>query len=406
MPLAALIAAQDQTDVGEGLRATLPLAGRTLIEHQAAIAARAGAGHIILLVERVPASLAQAVDRLRRQGLKIEVARGVADASDRFHPQERILLIGDGCVVAQAAIDRLAATGGPSLLTLPDGQEYGDFERIDGDTRWAGIALMDGAALHTTVQMLGDWDLSSTLLRRLVQQGAQRIETLEAGGDPPLIATGLARTAALEAAMMRAAAPAEGGWAEHSFHRLLAAPLVAPLIAHRIDPLHVALGAVGLAWIGALLTIFAFFWPAVVLLPLAAILASAERRMTGIWTREGSAAMPLLIARHAAAFCALAMITRSVAAEGGWGWWLIAAFVPLALTGLWSLLPFEKLLALPPSPRWIASVDALVWITPPLAILAGWRWMIVVLACTAILSFLSRFVAMRREAAAASGAGV
>ena len=45
MPLAALITAQDQTDGGDGLRATLPLAGRSLIDYQVGLAVSAGAGH-------------------------------------------------------------------------------------------------------------------------------------------------------------------------------------------------------------------------------------------------------------------------------------------------------------------------------------------------------------------------
>ncbi|MFD2498716.1 hypothetical protein ACFSTI_07445 [Rhizorhabdus histidinilytica] len=119
MPLAALIAAQDQTDIGDGLRATLPLAGRTLIEHQAGLAIAAGAAHIVVLVERVPAVLAQAVDRLRRQGARIEIARSVADAIDRFHPSERILLVADGAVAAQGAVDALAGMEAPRCSRCP-----------------------------------------------------------------------------------------------------------------------------------------------------------------------------------------------------------------------------------------------------------------------------------------------
>ena len=82
----------------KALRATLPLAGATLVEHQARLAASVGAGPIIILVERLPAALTAAVDRLRRDGLRVEIARGLADAVDRIHPDEALLLFADGCV--------------------------------------------------------------------------------------------------------------------------------------------------------------------------------------------------------------------------------------------------------------------------------------------------------------------
>jgi len=53
MGVGALIGAYQEDDSG-GLRALLPLAGRTLIEYQARCAAAAGAAPIVVMVERVP----------------------------------------------------------------------------------------------------------------------------------------------------------------------------------------------------------------------------------------------------------------------------------------------------------------------------------------------------------------
>src|SRR5947209_268366 len=70
MTLAALIAAyHESNEPGGSLRATLPLAGRTLVERQARLASAAGAAPIILAVERVPPELTAAIDRLRAEGL-------------------------------------------------------------------------------------------------------------------------------------------------------------------------------------------------------------------------------------------------------------------------------------------------------------------------------------------------
>lgn len=402
MPLAALIAAQDQTDVGDGLRATLPLAGRTLIEYQAALALSAGAGHIVVLVERVPAALAQAIDRLRRQDVRVEIARSVADAADRFHPDERIMLVADGAIAAQGAIDVLADATAPALLTLPDTPDHALFERIDAAQRWAGFALLRKPALETTAEMLGEWDLSSTLLRRLVQSDAARIEALDPSGEgplpPPVLAIGPDAIGAIEASLQRRADPGEGNWAERYLHRLIAAPLVGPLLARQVDQAHVAIGAVALAWGAALLAGLQLFWGAALLLPAAAAIASTARRMERIWNSAGEPARLLGLGRNAAELTVLILFARLIAAESGWGWWMVAAMMPASLAGLAALDPIVAAIRPLAPPRWLASSDALVWVAPPAALLGGWRWMIAALAAYAMASFLERFVAAWKSA--------
>ena len=58
------------------------------------------------------------------------------------------------------------------------------FERIDAQSRWAGVALVDAHLLGSTAAMLGDWDLQSTLLRRALQEGALRLRPSDVGGEP------------------------------------------------------------------------------------------------------------------------------------------------------------------------------------------------------------------------------
>jgi hypothetical protein len=395
VPLAALIVAQDQTDIGDGLRATLPLAGRSLIEYQAGLALAAGAEHILILVERVPAALAQAVDRLRRGQARVEIARSLADAIDRLHPEERILLFADGAIAAQAAVDRLARAAPPALLALPDTPEYADFERIDAAERWAGFALFGKGFLEATAQMLGDWDLGSTLLRRLVQGDAARIAALDPGAEralpTPMLVTGPAALGAIEAGLLRRANSGEGNWAEVYLHQLVATPLIGPLVGRQVDQALVVWAGAGIAWLGALAAAFQILWGAALLLPLGAAVASAGRRMARIW---GGAAEPLTVptlARYAAAFAALLLLARLLSADGGWGWWLVAVIVPAALLGLAGLEPIVAAVGPRAAPRWQASADALVWIAPLLAVLGGWRWMLAALALYAVGCFLKRF---------------
>lgn len=406
MPLAALIAAQDQVDRGDGLRAVLPLAGRTLIEHQAGLARRAGAAHIVVLVERVPAALAQAIDRLRRDGLRIEIARSVGDAVDRFHPEERVLLVADGVVAAQAAVDALVDTPGPALLALPDVQDHAAFERIDAEDRWAGYAVLDKAMLVETANMLGDWDFISTLLRRLVQGDALRIPALAPDGPasdggaplpPPVIATGPGATLAIEHLLLRRAERGEGNWAERHLHRLIAAPLLPQVMVRRIDERHVAWGSAAVAGLAALLAGFGLFWGAVLLLPLATAGGALARRMGLVWGEAPAEFLPGVV-RMLSAAAVLGFLARQEAASGGWGWWTIAALVPAALAGMAALKPVARALRAAPTPLWTASGDALLWLAPALTVLGGWRWSIAALAAYAGASFLERFRAVWKSA--------
>ena len=175
MTVAALIAAYHEADQpGGGLRATLPLAGRTVLERQARLAVSAGASLIVVAVERVPPQLLAALDRLRAQGLRIAVARNAQEAAEAVHTDDRLLVVADGLIATETHIERLFALGGPVILTVPDVRVDDRYERIDAHSRWAGLALLDGETLKRTAAMLGEWDLQSTLLRRAIQSGVRQ----------------------------------------------------------------------------------------------------------------------------------------------------------------------------------------------------------------------------------------
>ena len=186
MAVGALIGAYQEDDAG-GLRALLPLAGHTLVEYQVRCAASAGAAPIIVVVERVPQALQDAFERLRLDGVGVFPVSDVKEALSRFEAGSLILLIGDGIAPPSDAVSMMANEPEPAIATVPDDESHAAFERIDAQSRWAGVALVDAQLLGSTAAMLGDWDLQSTLLRRAVQEGARRISATEAGGEPLLV---------------------------------------------------------------------------------------------------------------------------------------------------------------------------------------------------------------------------
>lgn len=189
MATGALIGAYQEDDSG-GLRALLPLAGRTLVEYQVRCAAAAGAAPIVIVVERVPQALQDAFERLRLDGLGVFPASDVGEALSRFEAGTMILLIGDGIAPPAELVATIAAEPEPAIATVPDDESHAHFERIDAESRWAGVALVDAHLLGSTAAMLGDWDLQSTLLRRTLQEGAARVRVADIGGEPLLAQSG------------------------------------------------------------------------------------------------------------------------------------------------------------------------------------------------------------------------
>lgn len=164
----------DDVPMAGGERTLLPLAGQTLIEYQARIARACGAGHIVVLVDNIPAALVAAFDRLRADGIDIDIARDAREAADRIHPEEQLLVMASGAVASRQIISDLSDSAAPVLITIEDAPATAHFERIDGMERWSGLALLNGDLLRQTAAMLGDWTLGPTLLRTALQKGVMR----------------------------------------------------------------------------------------------------------------------------------------------------------------------------------------------------------------------------------------
>lgn len=156
------------------LTALLPLVGQSLLEYQARQLFAAGATECAVLVDAVSPDLAAAVDRLQRDSVRVTLVRDMPALARMVAPADHVVFLGEGHVLPTDILRTFVRQNPPMLLTLPVTPETRDFERIDGDGMWAGAALAPGRLLLTTLDMLGEWDLSLTIVRRLVQDGAGR----------------------------------------------------------------------------------------------------------------------------------------------------------------------------------------------------------------------------------------
>jgi hypothetical protein len=367
LAIGALIGAYQEDDSG-GLRALLPLAGRTLIEYQVRCASAAGAGPIVVVVERVPQALQDAFERLRLDGIGAFPVSDVAEAVSRFEAGSAILLIGDGVAPPVDLIAELTGDAEPAVATVPDDELHEAYERIDAGTRWAGVAIVDAHLLGSTAAMLGDWDLQSTLLRRAIQEGARRVPVL-ADGEPLLAESGdqladfqrhlvqssrggrddgasrfilpWAEDFATEQLMETKVRPSWLIWAALAltlggavcFSRgWLGAGLVMLLLSTPLDLVASRLASLRLKPLRAKMWSRLALWPASGI----ALLA------IGLWeTRHGTGWGSLVAAAAACTFAEAARIEKSVMPPGGELWLLsrrnaIFLAIPFALGGVWT----------------------------------------------------------------------
>lgn len=378
MALAALIAAYHESAEPGVLRAVLPLAGRPLIERQARLAAAAGADRIVILIERMPAALGGALERLRRDRLPVRVARSAEEAAAAVDPSDRVLLIADGVVAELSQLERLTRFDVPAVLTLPDAGFGEPYERIDASSRWAGLALVDAGLLGDTASMLRDWDLQSTLLRRALQSGARHV----AADAPVAILDREADLAVLERQIMAAATGAKGSWAE----RLLAPLERAATRALMAGP--VAPQAIGFA--GALLTglgaaAFAFGWlrTGLALVLAATPLAGIAGRLAQLRMQDdiGRAWWCYLLPVFAAA--SLVALAYALAPAHGWGMVLLA-FTTLAFL---AALAIESENRTPRGAAFLAEPVGMAWLMLPFALSGWWHAGLALLFAYAATSF-------------------
>ena len=363
----ALIGAYEPGPGPGGLRALLPLAGMSVVEHQARRAVEAGAARVLLLIDEGPGELLEAVARLRHDGIQTGMAHGIDQAADAVGEDETVLLIAEACLPEVGLLRAVCGAHLPVLAVLPDMPDYGQFERIDAEQRWAGVALLDGHRIAETAAMIGAWDPVSTLLRRAVQENAARIDAAR----PPILTTDAAALAAAEQAILAGARKP----AHDLIGRMLFAPteeLAMPLLLARKTEANVVAGVGALlAFVGGALSLTGWRWLPLIGLLLSGPAAAGAARLGRIRQRSRFQERVFGWVRLAGAGLGVAGLARLLARNSGqWGWWLIGGLLIATMLGLW----VERRLSPTKPPIWLASVDTMIWAMLPFAAFGHWDW--------------------------------
>jgi hypothetical protein len=381
MAVGALIGAYQEDESG-GLRALLPLAGRTLIEYQARCASAAGAAPILVIVERVPQALQDALERLRLDGVGILPVSDIGEAVSRFEAGSMILVIGDGIAPPAELVAAVAEEPEPAIATVPDDESHATFERIDAESRWAGVALVDAHLLGSTAAMLGDWDLQSTLLRRTIQEGAVRMPASETGGDP-LLAENAEDLQDFQRKLLVGSRAVRTDWVSRYLLPPVEELATEHLMQTRVRPQWLMWGALALTLAGALCFTRGWLGAGLALLVASTPLDLIASRLASLRLRPLAVRMMSRLALWPAAGIALlALGWWEMRHLSGWG-----ALVSAAAAAAFAEAARVERAVIPDGELWLLSRRSAIVAAIPFAFAGAWTSYLVVLLIYAAVSF-------------------
>lgn len=381
MALGALISAYQEDETGS-LRALMPLAGRTLLEYQARCASATGAAPIVVLVERIPAALNAAFERLRAEGISVVPVSDGSEAAARFEPGMPVLQMADGMAPSMALVERVAGADQRAVATVPDDESHSEFERIDNEHRWAGLALVDGGTLSSTAAMLGDWDLQSTLLRRTLQAGALHVPAGD--GGTPFLAHAEADPQGFDRHLLVASRKARRDWPSRYLLPIVEEFATEQLMRSPVRPEWLIQGSLGLILLAAFLFTRGLAWPALALLLLASPLDIIGERLATLRMQPLPASM---LSRRllwpAAGLALLALSWFESRHGGGWG----AMVAGLSAGAFAEAMRTERQGRDIPGEHWLFGIRPAVFAAIPFAIAGWWSAALAALSLYGAVSF-------------------
>ncbi len=382
MASGALISACLEDESGM-LRALFPIAGRTLLEFQVRCAAAAGASPIVVVVDRIPIALNDALERLQNDGVSVITVSDAAEAASWFEAGELVLLIADGLAPTPELLAGLADFEERVIVTVPDDEAHEGFERIDAVSRWSGVALVDSQTLGATAAMLGDWDLQSTLLRRALQSGARTVP-ISAGAGEPLLAVSSGDLASLERHLIVSSRGSRRDWASRYILPVVEEFATEKLLHTSVRPQLLVQGALVLSVAAIAAFASGWLWTGLVLLVVTTPLDLIASRLAALRIKPMPArSLSRRLLWPLAGVALVALGWWQYAHGSGWG----ALFSALTAATLAQAARIERERIEIPGEVWLLSRRNAILAAIPFAAFGAWTLYLVVLAAYAAVSF-------------------
>jgi hypothetical protein len=145
--------------------------GETILAHQIAALRHIGISSFLIEVDTVPGVLIALADKIRDKGCRVDFIRSAHDLQDKLGLDETLLVNEEGVFIAPELISSILAKSGSFIATVDGRDENANFERMDLNTRWAGLAVFGKETIAGLGSVPDGWSISSSLLRQAMQDG-------------------------------------------------------------------------------------------------------------------------------------------------------------------------------------------------------------------------------------------
>lgn len=145
------------------------LGGQSLLEHQIGQLGRLGVSRFLVEVDHVTGALLHLADSNSKNGRSVEFVRSGSDIQRLLHPSDRMWVQSEAVYVAPDLLKQMLSHAGAFIVTLDGRDENEAFERIDLNTRWAGVALLEAQTAVSLQNLPEGWSMTSSILRQALQ---------------------------------------------------------------------------------------------------------------------------------------------------------------------------------------------------------------------------------------------
>lgn len=166
--LSAVTATADASGPASGDQ-NADVGGQSLTEYQITLLGRFGISRFLVEVDQITGSLLQLADKCRKKGWSVEFVRSGSDIQRLMKSGDRLWVQSEALHVSPALLQQLLGRAGNFIASLDGRDENAAFERIDLNTRWAGIALVDVGTINALQDLPEGWSITSSVLRQALQ---------------------------------------------------------------------------------------------------------------------------------------------------------------------------------------------------------------------------------------------
>lgn len=156
-------------NVDETLVSLLEVSGEPLLYHQIVQLRKLGISRYIVAVEKVDGEVLNLAANLRRDEIEIEFVSRLTALSDMLGPDDSFLMISGGIWANDKHIEDMIHADTSEILVFDNEKKLSEFELIDSNYRWSGLARLSGDILSLIDDLPEDSAVQSTLLRLALQ---------------------------------------------------------------------------------------------------------------------------------------------------------------------------------------------------------------------------------------------